>query len=76
MTMTAKEFNTLFIGGFVPDERLIAIDNQLSDYYKAAESAGIRGADRMWYKFKLWCFINGYSQKEVNESKQRLCRNS
>lgn len=66
------EYYRELMGIFKPDERLIALDEKLSEYYRETENCDNRTATQFWVSFKMWCLNSGYSLDEINRAKLRV----
>lgn len=70
-----EDFKRQYECSFEPDERSIALQDRLIEYYKSDELP-ININDRYIHfkAFKKWCDERGYSQGEINNAKMRVNR--
>jgi hypothetical protein len=69
---SAEQFKSQFVCDFKPDERLIALDDKLTEYYKESDELGNHAARYLYSGFTSWRKNNGYTADEVNKAKQRV----
>ena len=68
-----NEMNKLLYGVYNPDERLQALYNRLSLYYRQTpDSMDNHTAIRHRREFKQWCNDFGYTQDEINRAKRNV----
>ena len=63
-------FTKMYLGDFKVDERQMALDDRLLQYYKETENCDDFTALKKWQEFRQWSI--GYSAKEINQAKQRV----
>lgn len=65
-----NSFTKMHLGEFKVDERELALDERLLQYYKETENCDNKYAMERWKEFKRWAI--GYSSKEIDQAKMRV----
>jgi len=74
MQIPIKDRKKFLEGEWLPDERMIALEKRLDEYYEATpDEVPNRIALEHWKGLNAWVKLNGYSQTEFDRAKKNRC---